>query len=192
MSRPALAAEPLGRHLILVGLPGAGKSAVGRLVAAALGRRFLDFDVEISRREGMGIAEIFERKGEQYFRALEQQLTQEVRDMEGMVLSPGGGWVSRPETVALVRPPATLMYLRVTPATALRRMGRGVSQRPLLRTPDPLGELSNILAARGDIYEGADLIVDVEGITLQQVSERVVAAFRDFSEGMSAGQGTPG
>lgn len=101
-------------HLVLVGLPGSGKSTVGAKLARQLGRPFLDFDIEITRRQGMTIPDIFAQRGEPYFRELEHGLTAEVRELENMVLAPGGGWVVRPENVALLRPPAKLIYLRLS------------------------------------------------------------------------------
>lgn len=192
MSPHALVAEPGRFHLILVGLPGSGKSAVGGLVARAMGRGFLDFDREISSREKMSIAEIFAKRGEAHFRELEHQLTEELRQVEGMVLAPGGGWVGRADTVALLRPPAQLIYLRVTPATALRRMGRGVAKRPLLRHADPCGELDRLLAKRRESYESADLVIDVERIAAQEVSRRIVEVYGAVNRGNSADRGTPG
>src|SRR5438270_1580245 len=147
-------------HLILVGLPGSGKTTVGRAVAQTLGRSFLDFDEEVERREGMPIAQIFGAKGEHGFRALEQRLTKELAKTSGMIVSPGGGWITNPDVVGLVRPPAQLVYLRLRPETALARLGSKVSTRPLLMRPDPLTELKQMLKDRGPAYEQADLIVN--------------------------------
>ena len=173
-SRPGLAADGEYPHLILVGLPGAGKSRAGMAVADGLGRGFLDFDLEISRREGMSIPEIFAQRGEPYFRDLEHQLSVELSELGSMVLAPGGGWMTHPESVALLRPPSRLVYLKVTPATAVRRMGAGIGGRPLLTHPDPVGELARLLAARKALYESADLVIDVERLAPQEVAKRVL------------------
>jgi shikimate kinase len=156
-----------------VGLPGSGKSTVGALIAERLGRTFLDFDLEIARREGMSVSDIFGQRGEQYFRDREHALTEELCALGNMVLAPGGGWMTRAETVALLRPPARLIYLQVTPASAMRRMGAMADGRPLLRHPDPVGELERLLLVRRAAYESADLVVDVERITPQQVGTLV-------------------
>jgi len=172
-SNPASAADPRLPHTILVGLPGAGKSTVGRAVAERLGRTFLDFDSEIERREAKTIAELFGEKGEGYFRELERNLTEELRQLGNMILAPGGGWVANAEVVALLRPPARMLYLRVRPETALKRLGAERSTRPLLMRPDPLGELKRLLAARRIAYESADAIIEVELLDLEEVIKRV-------------------
>lgn len=177
-SQPGSAADPSVPHLVLVGLPGSGKSTVGPLLADGLGRPFLDFDLELSRREGMSIPEIFGQRGEAHFRDLEHRLTEEVRELGGMVLSPGGGWVARPENVALLRPPGRLVYLRIGTATALERMGASAAGRPLLDRPNPRGELDRILSARILAYESADLVVDVDRLDPQAVTEEIIGRLR--------------
>ena len=173
ISNPASVTDPGRPHLVLVGLPGAGKSTIGRIVAERLARTFLDFDQEIERREGKTIAEIFGEKGEGHFRQLERALTEELRLSGNMVLAPGGGWVTSPEVVALLRPPARLIYLRVRPETALKRLGAERSTRPLLMRPDPLGELRRLLDARRKAYESADHVVDAELLGVEEVIKRV-------------------
>jgi shikimate kinase len=177
-SQPGLAADPSTPHLILVGLPGAGKSTVGAALARELGRSFLDFDAEIVRRNGMTIGEIFAQKGEPHFRTLEHDLTAELAQIGGMVLAPGGGWVVRRETVALIRPPAQMIYLRVRPRTALNRMGRSIATRPLLGRPNPAAELERLLGERRPAYESADVVVDVERVAISEVVRRIVSALQ--------------
>jgi shikimate kinase len=170
-------------HLILVGLPGAGKTTVGRAVAAKLGRSFLDFDEEVERREGMPVAQIFGAKGEHGFRALEQKLTKELAKTSGMIVSPGGGWMTNPDVVALVRPPALIVYLRLRPETALARLGAQRATRPLLMGPNPLGELKKLLVERGPAYETADQTVNSELLPLQGVIEAVTKLTGEKSVG---------
>ncbi len=168
---------PRPSHLVLVGLPGSGKTAVGRVLAERLGRRFLDFDEEIERREGRPVGRIFADAGEQYFRTLEGQLTEELRDASvGMVIAPGGGWVTVPHVVTLLRPPAAVVYLIAQPRTALSRMGAGRTLRPLLASSDPLSALNRLLDERRGRYEEcADLVVDTEQLDVQGVTDQIVA-----------------
>ena len=165
-------------HVVLVGLPGSGKSTVGQGVATALGRPFLDLDREIERREGMSVAQIFGERGEYSFRQLERRLTEELKDVGGMILSPGGGWIASPENVVLLRPPARFIYLRVRLETAIKRLGPERATRPLLVRPDPLGELRRLFEARKGAYESADHSVDTDRQTAQQVIDMVVQLVR--------------
>ncbi len=175
------APELAGRHVILVGLPGAGKSTVGHLLARRLQVGFLDFDLEIIRREHMTITEIFATRGEPAFRALELALTDEVATRPPMVLSPGGGWVTQKEAVAVLKPRSRVVYLRISPAGAVRRMGRRMSTRPLLQRADPRAELELLLAARREVYESADVVIDVEMLDAQRVAESVRHRLAEFS-----------
>lgn len=172
-SKGASAAEPGKPHLILVGLPGVGKSTVGVAVADRLSRTFLDFDVEIERREGKSVSQIFGEKGEAYFRQLERDLTDELRLFGNMILAPGGGWVTHLDVIALLRPPARMIYLKARPETALKRLGALRMTRPLLMRPDPLGELKRLLAARKEAYEASDQVIDTELLDVQRVIEKV-------------------
>jgi shikimate kinase len=173
-SQAVSAADPSQPHLILVGLPGSGKSTVGALLAERLGRPLLDFDAEITRREGMSIPEIFGQRGEEHFRGLEHALTQELTEFGGMVLAPGGGWVTRADNLKLLRPPGRLVYLKITTAVAVQRMGASATSRPLLNRPDPKGELDRLLSARIKAYESADLAVNVDLLEPQQVAAQVI------------------
>jgi shikimate kinase len=167
-------------HLILIGLPGCGKSVVGMRAAEISGRSFLDFDTEIERREGMTIAQIFAERGEYTFRQLERTLTEELRELGGMILAPGGGWITNADVVSMLRPPGRLVYLDVKPETALRRMGKRKELRPLLRRPDPLKEIRDLYQARHVLYEGADVVISSEASPLQAVTERVVALAKEL------------
>jgi len=152
-----------------VGLPGSGKSTVGRRVARRLDRPFLDFDSEIERREGKTIAQIFAESGEPGFRALELALTRELAQNSGMILAPGGGWTTIPGATALLRPPARMIYLRLKPEVAIGRIMRGRRIRPLLLAADPLETLRRLLAEREAGYLEADHVIDVEVVKSQQL-----------------------
>ena len=121
-------------HLILVGLPGVGKTTIGRAAARKLGREFLDFDQEIERRQGLGVREIFRLKGEEHFRELEFALTKELSTKGGMVLSPGGGWITQPRSVELLRSTGRIIYLRASPEAVARRLRRVETRAALGRT----------------------------------------------------------
>jgi shikimate kinase len=172
-SRTLGSIDPSKPHIVLVGLPGAGKSTVGLLLAEKLNKTFLDFDAEIERREGTTIGQIFAERGEPAFREMERKLTEELRELGNMVLAPGGGWIANVDVVSLLRPPAKLVYLRVKPETALRRLAAEAGSRPLLNRPDPLGEMNSLFQARREAYQSADLEVGTELYAPQQVVDLI-------------------
>jgi shikimate kinase len=180
-SKTVSALDPSKPHVILVGLAGSGKSTVGAMVAERLGRTFLDFDVEIERREGMPISRIFAERGEAEFRRLERKLTEEVRELGNMVLAPGGGWIMDQEGVGLLRPPAVLVYLRVRPETAIKRLAGSIAARPLLNRPDPVAEMQRMFEERRQLYQGAAIEIGAELISAQQVTEQIVERLASVS-----------
>ncbi|MCC6244052.1 MAG: shikimate kinase [Gemmatimonadaceae bacterium] len=171
-------------HIVLVGLPGAGKSTVGRAVAKVLGRPFLDFDVEIERRTGKSVARLFAEEGEARFRERERALTTELAAAPPMVLAPGGGWVTNPGIMEQIRPPGRIVHLAISTSGALRRVSRSRNVRPLLKTVDPQRTLDEILAKRAHLYSMADLVIDVEVVDSQQVVSKVVALARNLTPGL--------
>ncbi|MDP9202269.1 MAG: shikimate kinase [Gemmatimonadota bacterium] len=160
-------------HLILVGLPGVGKTTIGRAAARQLGRQFLDFDQEIERRAGIAVREIFRLKGEEHFRELEFALTKELSTTGGMVLSPGGGWITQQTSVELLRSVGRIIYLRASPEAVARRLRR-VETRPLLAGRDPVVALRDLYANRRALYETADTVLDTERLARQQLIAKVV------------------
>ncbi len=183
MTRPLRRVGPAG-HLVLVGLPGAGKSTVGPLVAAALGRPFLDFDRELAVRGGQAVADLFAAGGERRFRNMEIALTHELAHAPPMVLAPGGGWITNPGVVARLRPPGVLVYLQLRPDTALARLRTDAVVRPLLQGTDPAARLTALWEQRHPLYGTADLLLDVENLSPQEVAESVVALARDHALGV--------
>ncbi len=160
-------------NLILVGLPGSGKTTIGRAAARLLNRPFIDFDTEIEHREHASVAEIFERHGEPYFRSLEATLTRELAGSNGMVMAPGGGWVTNPDLVELLRSTGRMIYLRAAPKTVLSRVASAKRRRPLLEGPEGITKLMLLYDARRPLYETADLVLDTEVIDKTEVIARV-------------------
>lgn len=168
-------------HLVLVGLPGSGKSTVGRAVARLVDRPFLDFDQEIARRSGLSVAAFFAQHGEPAFREAEVALTRGLVGASPMILAPGGGWITNPGVIDLLRPPSRLVYLRISAAESLRRLKRSRNVRPLLATADPSARLHQLLEQRAPLYKGADVVIDVERFEPQRLVEFVATLARDGS-----------
>ena len=154
---------PLHRgNLFLVGLPGAGKSTLGRQLARRLHKRFVDADAELEHRLGVSIPTIFEIEGEAGFRDREETTITELTMLAGIVLSTGGGAVLRPANRVRLKDNGTVVYLHAEPATLWARI-RHSRNRPLLQTSDPLGRLAELYAQRDALYrETADHVVESE------------------------------
>ena len=165
--------KPGPPHLILVGLPGVGKTTIGKGAAKALARPFLDFDQEIQRRTGMEVREIFRLRGEDYFRGLERDLSEELSTTGGMILAPGGGWISQAASVELLRRAGRIIYLRASPESVARRLRR-VETRPLLAGRDPVLALRELYEKRHALYETADAVIETERFARQQLINKVV------------------
>ncbi|MDO9114603.1 MAG: shikimate kinase [Polaromonas sp.] len=152
MSRPA--------HVALVGLPGSGKSTIGRQLARRLGRPFIDTDHVIEQRVGLSIREFFEREGEESFRDLEQSVIDELTLGEPCVLSTGGGAVLRPANRQHLKQRTQAVYLHSAPEEVFRRL-RHDRNRPLLQVPDPLARLRELYTLRDPLYrESARFVVE--------------------------------
>ena len=156
----------MSRTIALTGMPGAGKSAVGRVVAARLGRRFVDTDDEIERALSRPITTIVEEAGLPYFREVEHQIVRRVLHHDDLVVGLGGGAVLRDDNVAEVVLTGVLVHLDVPVATLLDRLLADpdeVARRPLLHE-DPATSLRRLHAERDRRYrEVADVVVDAAG-----------------------------
>lgn len=140
------------RSLILVGMMGAGKTTVGRMLAQALGFEFVDADRELESRSGALIATIFSVEGEDGFRRREAALLDELSQRAGIVLATGGGAVLNPDTRQRLRERGLVVYLRAS-ADEIHRRTRNDRSRPLLQTADPRAKIAELLAQREPLYE---------------------------------------
>ncbi|WP_096698482.1 shikimate kinase [Polaromonas sp. AER18D-145] len=147
-------------HVALVGLPGSGKSTIGRQLARRLGRPFIDTDQVIEQRVGLSIREFFEREGEESFRDLEQSVIDELTLGEPCVLSTGGGSVLRLANRQHLKQRTQAVYLHSAPEEVFRRLKHD-RNRPLLQVPDPLARLRELYALRDPLYrESARFVVE--------------------------------
>lgn len=144
----------------LVGLPGSGKSTVGRQLARRLSVPFVDSDHVIEQRLGCSIREYFDREGEQRFRDLEEAVIDDLTRHHHGVLATGGGAVLRSANRQRLRERAAVVYLRSLPEEVFRRLRHDVS-RPLLQVEDPLARLRDLFAARDTLYgETAQFVIE--------------------------------
>lgn len=137
--------------IALVGMPGSGKSTVGRHLARQLHQRFVDTDHEIERRIGMSVRAFFDAHGEAAFRDLEQQVIDELTQAPDSVLATGGGAVLRANNREVLRARRRVIYLRATPEELYRRLKHD-TQRPLLQVVDPLRRLRELYRERDPLY----------------------------------------
>jgi len=169
------------KHLVLVGLMGAGKSTVGRACATRLGRPFVDTDALVEQQVGLTVDEIFRRDGESGFRVLERAVIADVcASPEPLVVACGGGAVLDPENRRALRDAGVVVWLRAPAATLARRVGNG-STRPLLRN-DPEGALRRLEQLREPAYEAAaHLSVSTDGVAVDAVADTVLALFEEIA-----------
>jgi shikimate kinase len=169
-----------GRSLVLVGMMGAGKTAVGKRLALRLGFPFRDADAEIEAAAQKTIPEIFQTDGEPFFRDKERRvIARLLGEGRQIVLATGGGAFMNEETRAMIEAAAISVWLKADVDVLLRRVRRK-SNRPLLKTPDPEGTLRDLLATRGPVYARADVTVVSRDVAHDLVLEDVLAAVEAY------------
>lgn len=165
--------------VFLIGFMGAGKSTVGRLLAARLGRPFFDLDAEIERERGTDVAAIFAAGGESAFRDAERAALSALAARDDAVVACGGGVVTDAGSRKVLGH-GTVAYLRVSSEEALARIGSETAGRPLLRGGDP-SAASELLGSRESLYASvADMSLDTSGRTPETMADRIV----ELLEGM--------
>jgi shikimate kinase len=163
---------PVSR-VVLVGLPGAGKSSAGRRLAERLGWSFLDVDVEVERAVGLDIPAIFRSRGEPAFRRLEAGAVREALRQDGLVIAPGAGWAAQPAALDDLPGGTLVVWLQVGPAVAAERLRRDPVQRPLLAHGDMASRIAQLDGERGDAYRRADLTVRTDDTTPEEVAREI-------------------
>jgi shikimate kinase/3-dehydroquinate synthase len=175
----SIPAHLAGRSVVLVGIMGAGKTSIGRRLAARLGLPFRDADAEIELAAGSSVTELFTRFGEKEFRDGERRVIRRLLAAEPLVLATGGGAYMDPETRAAIRREAVSVWLRVPIPTLTRRVA-GRTHRPLLSTGAPDEVLARLLKVRAPIYAEADVIVDCTDEPPDVTTARVLSALLDW------------
>jgi shikimate kinase len=171
----AAGGPPGGGFIILIGLMGAGKTKIGKLLAAKLDLPFFDSDREIETAAGSSIAEIFERFGEAYFRAGERRVIARLLNGPPAVMATGGGAFMDPETRQLIQRKGTSIWLRASIDLLVERTSRR-DTRPLLHNGDAREILQKLADERHPAYALADVTVDVTGEPANRTMKKVLAA----------------
>ena len=165
-------------NLFLVGMPGCGKSTLGRLLARRLEKRFYDADVELERRLGVTIPVIFELEGEHGFRDREEAVLADLITQTNIVLSTGGGVVLRPVNRERLKDGGTVLYLHATPDTLWERT-RHSKHRPLLQAPDPFARVQELYSMRDALYrEVADFVIESDREQVNRLAQRLEQQLR--------------
>jgi shikimate kinase len=189
VSEPLAADEPiearvtrlLGRRtLVMIGMMGAGKSSVGRRLAARLGLPFVDADAEIETAANASITEIFDRHGEAYFRDGERRVIRRLLDGDPKVLATGGGAFMQAETRDAIRDGGALsIWLRADPELLLARVKRR-SNRPLLRNGDPAETIQRLIAERDPVYAKADIHIRSRDVAHEEIVTDILIALDEY------------
>lgn len=164
----------MNSHIALVGLPGSGKSTIGRYLARRWSVPFMDVDAAIEEQIQCSIKDFFAKEGEENFRAVEQEvLTKLLQSPAKMVIATGGGAVLKAENRAQLSLHSRVVYLSASPHEIARRLQRD-TQRPLLQVDNPLQRLLDLHGVRDPLYrEVADFVVVGAGLSATQVAQRV-------------------
>ncbi len=160
---------------------GSGKSTIGPIVANTLGWEFYDLDRVIETKEGMKVSELFEIKGEEYFRKLETQSLLELSEMEKSIISLGGGTVTIDENIRIIKDSGILIYLKISPETAYERL-KYKRDRPILMRDGTvnldknefINKLSDLIAKRKSYYESADIVYETEDSSIGLSVDKLV------------------
>ncbi len=168
--------EHIPNNIFLVGLMGAGKTTVGKVIAKNLGKTFYDTDQVIEQRTGVKIPTIFELEGESGFRKRETAMLEELSEQQNIVLATGGGAIVAPENRAILKQHGYVIYLRAN-VNELYLRTRNDKNRPLLQNVDVKAKLEQLFHARNPLYtETADLIVDTGHQPVTVIIQKIEAA----------------
>lgn len=174
---------PIHRHILLIGLMGCGKSTIGKTLSKMTGRPLLDTDSVIEEQVGMGIPDIFSRKGEKHFRALETALLRyldESKESSPCIIATGGGIVVRPANRSLIRRLGFTVWLHAEVPVLLQRTAHA-NNRPLLQQDNPENILKNLLSVRSPFYrETAHRKIEVDALGANEIAEIILRQSEDF------------
>jgi len=166
------------KNIVLIGFMGCGKSLTSNKLAATLNRQVISTDKLVEQKEGYSIAEIFERFGEGYFRRVEKEIIKEISDQSGVIIDCGGGVVMDDENMANLKKNGHVIYLSASPESIYTNI-KLQSNRPILNVADPQLKITELLEERKPYYEKADVTIDADHRTVNQITEEVLKVIVD-------------
>lgn len=161
------------KNIVLTGFMGAGKSAVGKILAEKTGMTLVDTDELIEAKTGMEIVDVFKKLGEEYFRSLEKSVVKEVSKLENHIIVTGGGVVLKKENMENLRRNGVIVYLHARPEVIYKRVRRD-TRRPLLQVEDQTKRIKELLEYRAPFYADHDFAVDTSELAVAQVAEEIL------------------
>jgi len=167
-------------NIALIGFMGVGKTAVGKVLAEKLGRKFVELDLLIEQRAGKSIPDIFQQNGEAAFRELEIEVTEEVAKDKNLVIACGGGLVLNKINIDRLRQQSRIVYLTASPGVILKRVANEEGQRPLLKAASKALNIRELLGFRKPFYERAvDIKIDTSKLDINAVSEQIISRLKE-------------
>ena len=170
-------------NIVLIGMRGSGKTTVGKILAKKMGRELIEMDRLITRKVGLSIPEIVEKHGWEKFRDMEEEITGEVAGLGNIVNATGGGVVTRAKNIQELKRNGVLVWLMAGVDSMLRRIGTDTDRPPLVSGRTQRQDIEITLAERGSLYrEAADLVVDTENKTPEEVAEEIMSLLVERGE----------
>lgn len=174
--------ESFDYNIVLIGFMGVGKSTIAEQLSSMFGMDIVEMDQMIARREGMSISQIFQKKGEEYFRNLETALLIETQARKNVIISCGGGVAMRECNVREMKKNGKVVLLKADPETILKRVKHS-NERPLLNGHKDVAYIRDLMETRKEKYEAAaDITVDTDNRTVLQICEEMVRKLLEMDE----------
>lgn len=163
--------------IVLIGMPAAGKSTIGVVLAKTLGKKFIDTDLLIQEREGLLLQEIIDQKGNEYFRKVEEEILSELSE-EGAVISTGGSAIYYPKAMKNLHSLGPVVYLQLSVPTLKKRLSN-IKTRGITMAPGQT--IEDLARSRVPLYESyADITIPTEGLDVEETTERICVALKSY------------